>query len=154
MEEKPSSCHLAAAKDGGQLAGLPLQAGKVLVLTEESPTDWHQRNQKLDFGSHVCFFCRPFRGKPTLQEWQAFLEGLADFVAKHAIRLVVVDPFQSFFTGRNESSAAGMLEFLLPLRQLALCGVSVLVLHHPRKGTPSPARPARGSGACRLTSTS
>src|SRR3954468_1953129 len=51
-------------KHGGALAGLPLTAGKAVIVSEEGPTHWYRCSLKLDFADHVCWFCRPFRGKP------------------------------------------------------------------------------------------
>src|SRR6266700_89012 len=48
----------------GTFAGLALRGGKTAVVSEEPTLLWLLRSQKLDFGSHVCLFCRPFRGKP------------------------------------------------------------------------------------------
>src|SRR5438552_2102613 len=49
---------LARLKAGGELAGLPLAAGKAIVVSEESPQHWLRRSQHLDFGNHVGWFCR------------------------------------------------------------------------------------------------
>jgi hypothetical protein len=48
---------------------------------------------------------------------------------------------------RSENDAGEMLRTLLPLRALTDRGMSVLVLHHPRKGPVVPGQAARGSGA-------
>jgi hypothetical protein len=48
---------------------------------------------------------------------------------------------------RSESEATEMLRTLSPLRALTSRGMSVLVLHHPRKGRVLPGQAARGSGA-------
>src|SRR5438105_115536 len=53
---------------GGQLAGLAVRPGRAVIISEESHLNWQQRNQKLHFGDNVSFLCRPFPGKPTVQE--------------------------------------------------------------------------------------
>jgi hypothetical protein len=65
----------------------------------------------------------------------------------HGIDLVVIDPLASFLPGRDESNAGLMMQTLPPLQRLTAQGVSVLVLHHPRKGETVAGQAARGSGA-------
>ncbi len=138
---------LARLKEGGQLAGLPLERGKAAVVSEEGPAHWYQRSQKLGFGDDVCFFCRPFRGKPRPEEWLDLLDRLAELPRRHGIDLLVIDPLASFLPGHDESNAACMLDTMMPLQRLTSEGMSVLVLHHPRKGKSVAGQAARGSGA-------
>jgi hypothetical protein len=138
---------LARLGSGGQLAGLPVRAAKVAVVTEEAPSRWLERAEKLGIGNHVCWFCRPFRGKPTGGEWLALLERLLELRRRDGIELVAVDPLALFLPGRDESHAGLMLEALAPLQRLTAEGVSALLLHHPRKGSSAPGQAARGSGA-------
>src|SRR5437879_4686559 len=64
---------LAKLKTGGELAGLAVRPGRAAVISEESATIWHGRRKKLDFGDHV-WWCHPFRGKPTREEWQGLMD--------------------------------------------------------------------------------
>jgi len=138
---------LSRLKAGGTVGGLPLRAGKAAVVTEEDAGIWLQRSRNLDFGRHVCWFCRPFRGQPTVRGWQALIDCLCDLRRQHGIDLVVIDPLASFLPGRNENNATVMMSTLLPLQRLAAEGVSVLLLHHPRKKASAEGQLARGSGA-------
>src|SRR4029079_3978131 len=65
---------LARLGTGGVLGGLPVRPGKAVVITEESPAPWYYRGQKLPFGDQFCWFCRPFRGRPSREEWLALLD--------------------------------------------------------------------------------
>jgi hypothetical protein len=156
---------LSRLQSGGLLAGLPLRPGKAVIVSEESPQHWFQRSLKLTFGDHLCWYCRPFRGKPRTDEWLSLLEHLRLLHAQRGFDLLVIDPLASFLPGRNESNAGDMLAALLPLQQLTTQGVSVLVLHHPRKGEPlwrftatgrptngRPTRPRCGAGSSGLWS--
>ena len=138
---------LARRKSGDPLLGLGVTPGKTVVISEESPAHWQARRQLLDFGDGVCFFCRPFAGRPRACDWLALVERLSELRRAHGTDLVVVDPLAAFLPGRDESNAAGVLEALMPLQRLSGQGVAVLVLHHPRKGTTVPGQAARGSGA-------
>jgi hypothetical protein len=138
---------LARLGTGGQLAGLPLTAGKAVVVSEEGPEHWHRRHQKLHFGNHLGWFCRPFPGKPRPDEWRTFIDHLAALSDQRGVNLVVIDPLAAFLPTRNENSAGPMLEALMPLQRLTNRGLSVLALHHPSKNDPPLGQAARGSGA-------
>src|SRR5260370_22347601 len=57
---------LARLKTGGELAGLPVTAGKALVVSEESRSLWRRRQSRLDFGKSVCLLSQPFLVKPSM----------------------------------------------------------------------------------------
>ena len=138
---------LARLGQGGTLAGLPVRAGRAIVVSEESLEHWLARNAELNFGNNVGFICRPFRGRPTPDDWLALIDQLAARHEERPLDLVVIDPLASFLPARTENNASVMLEALLPLQRLTTLGICVLVLHHPRKGESAPGRAARGSGA-------
>jgi hypothetical protein len=134
---------LARLKQGGTLAGQAVAAGKAYVLSEEEPGLWCQRSLTLDLDQHVCWQCRPFMGKPTQAQWLALLDGVLALRQEVGLDLFVVDTLPSFLPG-DENSALSVLEALSPLRRLTAVGMSVGLLHHPRK---EDGRSARGSGA-------
>src|SRR5215211_4119350 len=61
---------LERMRSGRALAGRKVRRGRAAVITEESPVHWRLRGQRLDFGAQACFFCRPFMGKPTREQWR------------------------------------------------------------------------------------
>jgi hypothetical protein len=138
---------LARRHDGRPLLGRPVTPGKSAVVTEESPAHWQPRVGRLGLGGDVCFFFRPFAGKPERAEWLGLVDELGRLRRAHGVDLVVIDPLATFLPGHDESNAGPMLEALLPLQRLSGQGVAVLVLHHPRKGEAAPGKMARGSGA-------
>jgi hypothetical protein len=138
---------LARMKAGGSLGGLAVAAGKALVTCEETRQHWELRRRKLDFGDHVGWLCRPFRGRPDREQWLALLDHVAALHARHALQLVVLDPLSYFLPGGAESNAGRMLETLIPLQQLTALNLAVLLLHHPRKGECLAGQAARGNGA-------
>jgi RecA-family ATPase len=141
------SVFLARRTAGGELAGRAVTAGKTAVVSEESLRQWNLRRRKLGFGNDVAFFCRPFRGRPSSDQWLGLLDRLAELAAEHGVDLAVIDPLASFLPGSGENHAGTMLAGLLPLQRLTGLGMSVLLLHHPRKGEPPAGQMARGSGA-------
>jgi hypothetical protein len=138
---------LARREDGGSLAGLKVTQGRTVVVTEEPALLWTQRRRKLGFGASVAFQCRPFRGKPTPQQWLALVGRLADLRAQRGVDLAVIDNLASFLPGRNEADANLMLETLAPLQDLTARGMALLLVHHPRKGQTIDGQASRGSGA-------
>lgn len=137
---------LSRLRQGGSLAGLPVAQAKAVVVSEESSLQWRPRHAKLDLG-HVFFYCRPFPGKPTADEWLGLLEDIAQRRRQDGVALAAIDTLATFLPGGNEASADSVLKALLPLQRLTELGMSVLLTHHPRKGTALPGQAARGSGA-------
>jgi hypothetical protein len=137
-------CRMAT---GGELAGLAVRAGKAAVVSEESVAQWRLRKQKFGFGPHICWICRPFRGRPSADKWAAMLDHLLGVRREYGIDLVVIDPLAEFLPTKSESEAGGILDALLTLQRLTTAGLAVLLLHHPRKQGRADSRWARGSGA-------
>jgi hypothetical protein len=136
---------LARLASDGNLAGRAVSAARAVVVSEESPQLWVERGRRLGFGGDLGFVCRPFRGKPTAEQWEALIDRLA--LAAEAEpggpMLIVIDPLATILPGSDENAAASMLAALAPLRRLTAARAAVLLLHHPRKADGSP----RGSGA-------
>jgi hypothetical protein len=138
---------LVKMKSGGELAGRPVTAGRVVVVSEEDRLQWDERREALGYGTNVRFICKPFLGKPRLEEWQALIDQIAAMHDRQPIDSVVIDSLANLSPMRSESEATEMLRTLSPLRALTSRGISVLLLHHPRKGRVLPGQAARGSGA-------
>ncbi len=135
---------LARRRAGGSLLDLPVTAGVTAVVTEESPSDWHSRHQRLDLGSNVCLFCRPFANQPTRDEFTRLLEQFLKLKQERNLDLVVFDPLADFLPAR-ENDPTGLLHALHPLRRLAEADISFLLLHHTRKAHSALGLAARGS---------
>jgi hypothetical protein len=138
---------LARMKAGGTLAGVPVGAGRAVVVSEEPPEKWIERSQRLDLDGHVDWFCLPFTGTATTAAWHELLARLELLHAQRPIRLLVIDALANLAPLRSENDAVQMLRPLHPLRQLTERGVAVLITHHPKKGKLLPGQAARGSGA-------
>ncbi len=142
-----TSVLLAKLKTGSELAGLPLAAGRALVLSEESLEQWQRRSRQLDFGDHIGWVCRPFKARPTQAEWLTLLDRVVALHARFPLSLVVIDPLAAFLPARSENDAGSMLAALMPLQRLTSEGLSVLAHHHPRRAKSPAGTAARGSGA-------
>jgi RecA-family ATPase len=125
---------LARRHTGGALAGLAVQPGKTIVVTEESTAIWGERARRYGFGGKVCFIAQPFLRIPYPWEWQALLERICNIHTRSGADLVVLDPLASLLP--TENSARSILQTLLPLTELTRRGIGLLALHHPGKGSP------------------
>jgi len=138
---------LSRLRNGGPLAGLALAPGNAVVVSEEGSALWDERAVKFGYQRNLRFLCRPFEGqKPSDGQWRAFVAGLGGLHADWPFQLLAIDTLSTFIPG-NENSARCMLDFLLPLQRLTGLGLSVLLVHHPNKGTVVAGQAARGSGA-------
>lgn len=143
-----ASVLLARLAQGGQLAGLPLAAGRAVVITEESRKVWDQRCRRLAIGPAVRFLIRPFRGiRPSQAQWLAFVAGLSRLHEQERFDLLLIDPLAGFLPGNAENHAPAMLDFLLPLQQLAEAGPAIWLLHHPAKRRGADGQAGRGTSA-------
>jgi hypothetical protein len=98
----------ARMKEGGQLAGLPVAAGKALVISEESDVEWRARFEQLGIRGHVDRLYRPFVCQPRLDQSLALLEAVAALPQRDGIALVVIDALTHLLPAHSENSAAGL----------------------------------------------
>jgi hypothetical protein len=138
---------LAAMGTSKPLCGLTVTGGTVLVVTEESARLWAQRRDRLKIGDNVLFDVRPFKGRPSLGDWQAYVRHLAEVVRRRDVRLVCLDTLAVLSPCDDENDAMKMMATLTPLHAVAEAGAAVLIVHHPRKGDGDQAQASRGSGA-------
>ena len=96
---------------------------------------------------HVQLLARPFAGRPTLDEWNSLIDEACLMRLDGRLDLFVIDPMAKFLPGAWESNAATLVDVMEPLHRLTAEGLSVLLLHHPRKRPSEPGQSARGSGA-------
>lgn len=138
---------LSKLKTGGDLAGLPVRPGRAVVVSEEPAELWWERGRNLTLDGHIHWFCRPFQGKPTHEQWLGLLDQIERMHEREPIDLLAIDPLASLAPMRTENDAAEMMRAIAPLQRLTRRGVSVLTTHHPRKGKNVSGQAARGSGA-------
>lgn len=138
---------LARLKTGGTVAGLPVRAGRAVVISEEPPAMWLDRSRVVDLDGHVDWFCQPFRGKPSETDWLELLDRVGRLGAEKGVSLLVIDALANLSPMRSENDAVQMLRALKPLQGLSAQGLATLLSHHPCKGPTVPGQAARGSGA-------
>jgi hypothetical protein len=138
---------LARRRTGGDFLGLAVAPGGSLVVSEEPRDLWPDRRQRLGLGSELGIVTRPFKGRPTLEDFQQLTDQILELRQQRPLDLVVFDSLAQFLPGRTENNADVMVEALAPFLALADAGPAVWLLHHPAKGERALGQAARGSGA-------
>ncbi len=131
---------------GGSFCGRPLVPGRALVVSEESPEVWADRRDRLGLTGCVRLLSRPFFGRPSADDWSAFLLHLANVLASDPADLVVFDTLADLWPVKDENNATDVQGALQPVRRLA-DGRAVLLVHHLRKSDGGEGTGSRGSGA-------
>jgi hypothetical protein len=137
------SAMLRLMEQGGSLAGSEVAPGRAVIVSEEPPALWAQRDRSKPFGPQVSFICRPFKNRPSPEQWS----GLIDQLAEMPVEVVILDPLAMFLPGSIENSASPLLGALEQLHRLTDRGMAVILLHHPRKEQSVKTLSPRGSGA-------
>ncbi|MEQ9428461.1 MAG: AAA family ATPase [Phycisphaerales bacterium] len=121
--------------------------GPTLIVSEEPLSLWRRRRDALPLPADVRIAQRESFAKPSRQQWQAWIESLAETIRRDGVALVVFDTLAGLWPVDNENDAAQVQEALALLRDLTQAGAAVLLCHHPRKGEGENFQASRGSGA-------
>jgi predicted ATP-dependent serine protease len=131
---------------GGGLVPTPTRR-RTLVISEEGSGHWSRRREAFKLDDHVHVLCRPFRGRPSLPEWERFIAHVCDLIQLHGYDLVVIDTLAGLWSVADENDAAHVTAALMPLNAITGAGVALLLIHHLRKGDGTEGQASRGSGA-------
>ena len=140
-------CLLARLGAGGPLADREVRPGRAIVLTEEGAGLWMGRCRTFGIGDHTAFAFRPLGCRPITEHWKLLTESVARLHRRQPLDLLVIDPLATLWPCRDENNAAGVMDAMEPLRDLAGHMIAVLLVHHPRKERAGGGRESRGSGA-------
>jgi len=140
--------HLIRALDGRECTflGQAVAPSRVLYVTEEHQELWAERRDDLDLTDNTGFVCRPFRGKPSPEEWRAFVAKLIEAAVDNGFDLVVMDTISKLWPVKEENDAGQVEDALKPLWALSDHGIATLLIHHDRKSGGEQFTGARGSG--------
>src|SRR2546423_7643687 len=124
--------HLLARRVTGQpLLGRPVAPGKTVVISEEPRSLSADRCRRCDFGGKLCLFPQPFPYLPSAEQWRELMAEVAQLRHNDGVDLLVVDSLTHFV--RAENVARGILDLLMPVRELTGQGMAALLMHHPRR---------------------
>jgi AAA domain-containing protein len=131
---------------GEMLCGYEVTPGMVLYVSEESQSRWAKRRDALGIDDNVYFLSRPFKGKPTMAKWRAFIAFIENEADRIGANLIVFDTLSALWPVANENDAGEVQAALMPLWNLA-SKFAVLLVHHLKKGDGTEGTGSRGSGA-------
>lgn len=129
---------------GSDFAGRDVRQGRVLYLAAEDPGSLRRRSTGLrcDYGNVEGFhLLSALAGAPNLRSRET--EDAVALIAacrEFSPALLIVDTFAAATPGADENSGKDMGDAYALLSELAAEGMTVLVLHHPRKGGTGDAR--------------
>jgi hypothetical protein len=139
---------LGAFANAEEFVGQPIKRGaKVLYITEEHESLWHDRAAEVDGGDCVHFYCQKNQSRMNEAQWIERLSFIRKRIDTEGYDLVVFDTLASIWSAKDENDAVGVQASLMPLRTLPC---AVLIIHHTRKaqhGDSEDGSAARGSSA-------
>ena len=84
-------------RDGTAFCGQEVTPATVLYITEESEPRWAKRRDALAIGDNVHFIYRPFKGKPSVTKWLAFIEHVRAEAERIGADLIVFDTLSALW---------------------------------------------------------
>ena len=142
-------CFLRALYDEEEFIGLPTKKCNVLVITEESLSDWRMKAPEfgLDVEDYNLWIVKPaFYGKPSSKMWIAFITGdVFNFCILNKVDLVIVDTLSRFWSVDNENDASQTNAALSPFEKLKDNNMAVLIIQQGNKAGGLFGRSIRGS---------
>jgi hypothetical protein len=116
---------------------------KVAIVSEEGEAHWKRRADQYQYSDSVSICCRPFNARPTMQQWQAFIDGIAAL----DVHVVVFDTLPNLWPCRKENDSDEVIPSLTPLTAIMERQRALLLLHHAGKSDKAEGMAARGSNA-------
>src|SRR3972149_8099883 len=99
-------CFLKALLKEEEFAGEPVTKCNVLVISEESKSEWHEEGESfdlLDESLNLWIWARPFFGNLSKQEWVDFITKTLTFCKEKQIDLIIMDSITAFWPVLNEN---------------------------------------------------
>lgn len=128
-------------------AGQKTTRCNVLILSEESKTQWVERREELSLQLPIYVLPNPLKIKPSYRDWVRWLEWIKEYCKKQQIEFVIIDTVSEFWSVNDENKATEVTQALMPLNFLTEDNIAVLLVHHFRKSGGTQGTAARGSGA-------
>lgn len=138
---------LKQMSDGGELADRLVSPTKVLILTEESQSDWLERKKELGLGDNIYIQCYPVLGALNEKQWMSLMSEVKSYCESKGIELVIFDTISGMWSVEDENSSVQINRAFYGLRMLVQKNLGVLLVHHTTKKTATGGKAVRGSGA-------
>lgn len=138
---------LKQMNDGGELADRLVSPAKVLILTEESQSDWLERKKELNLGDNVFLQCYPVLGSLNNQQWLSLIDEIVSYCDSKGVELVIFDTISGMWSVEDENNSTEINKAFYGLRRLVQNKLAVMLVHHTTKKTATGGKAVRGSGA-------
>lgn len=138
---------LKQMNEGGDLADRLVSPTKVLILTEESQSDWLERKKELNLGNNVRLQCYPVLGSLNEKQWMSLMNEVVSYCETEGVELVIFDTISGMWSVEDENSSTEINRAFHGLRRLVQNNLAVMLVHHTTKKTASGGKAVRGSGA-------
>ena len=143
-------CLFVAMKNSEEFAGQPTRPCRILILSEESASEWADGREGIDDSDidQVYIWARPTRGIPSPKDWVEIINLVSKKCAELEIDFVIIDTISTFWCVDDENDAAKVKRALVPLYKLTDDnGVALMLVHHFKKDGGNEGTASRGSGA-------
>lgn len=140
---------LRSMQDENEFAGQPTKKCNVLVISEESASEWVEKREdfELSTAENIFVWARPVKMKLNTKQWVDFVKELVSICEEKEIHLIIIDTLSTFWPVDNENDAPQMMKSLIPFYGFTEKNIAVLLIHHFRKSGGNEATASRGSGA-------
>lgn len=118
-------------REGGELLGSAVAAGKTILCTEESPRLWSLRQPPLDFGPFLVYHA-PRGNYPRREHWEKYFNELCDLESEQLrFDLLVIDTAVHFMplSSRNQQTLRWVFA---TLKRIAQYPAGVLIINQSR----------------------
>ena len=143
-------CFLKALLKEEEFAGEPVTKCNVLVISEESKSEWHEEGESfdlLDESLNLWVWARPFFGNLSKQEWVDFITKTLTFCKEKQIDLIIMDSITAFWPVLNENDNSEATQALKAFYAYTESNMAVFLVHHDNKAGGSNGKSIRGASS-------
>lgn len=129
-------CFLKSLTKGEEFCGEPITKSNVLVISEESKTEWYEEGgnfELLDESLNLWIWARPYSGNLSKKEWVDFVIDVLAFCKENNIDMVILDTLTAFWPVLNENDNSEASQALKAFYALTENNIAVFLIHHDSK---------------------
>jgi RecA-family ATPase len=134
---------------GDSFLGQKVDKCKALVISEEHRDFWIDRHAETGVGDEDQHgvWCKPFTAQMTMKQWFEYVAQLAFIMQRDGFSVLIIDTISKIWPVKDENSATEVQQAINALDFITKPGMSVILVHHHRKGGGENHTASRGSGA-------
>lgn len=135
--------------EGDSFLGQKVSKCKALVISEEHRDFWIDRHAETGVGDEDQHgvWCKPFTAQMSMKQWFEYVAQLAFIMKRDGFSVLIIDTISKIWPVKDENSATEVQQAINALDYITKPGMSVILVHHHRKGGGENHTASRGSGA-------